>query len=149
MATRPMQPDISPVVRHFYIPHPRFYTAVGTESMTKQSFKSECDIYTILKQFQRTGIISHIAQHKGSFEDLPDAMDFQDALNLVMQAEASFADLPSAVRDEFGNDPQRFLAAFADPDKEARLRELGLLQPKPESRPADPLAAPLSEGAGG
>lgn len=138
-------PETTPTVRYgFYRPHNRVYAPHSDELMTKQSFKAECDIHNIIKQYQRTGVIQHIAAKQASFLNLPDPLDFQQSLSLVMQAEDSFADLPASVRDRFGNDPQRFLAAFQDPAMEKELRELGLILPAPAPRPPDPQTAPAS-----
>lgn len=109
----------------------------GDEQMTKQSHKDECDIHNILAQYQRTGIMTHINERQATYEDLPDQVDYQQALHTVMAAEAAFAELPSKVRDHFDNDPARFLAAFGDPTAADKLREFGLLNPLPE-KPAEP-----------
>lgn len=114
----------------FYRPHPRVRTPVGETSLTRQEHKQECDIHYILKQYQRTGIITHVQTSRPTYTDLPSALDFQESMNIIMAAENAFESLPSSVRDHFGNDPTRFLAAFADPSKEAELRELGLLREK-------------------
>lgn len=131
----------------FYRPHPRVTVDVGTESMTKQSFKDECDIHKILKQYQRTGIITHIKSSGARFDDLPSDVDFQSALNTVMEAENAFALLPSSVRASFNNSPAALLAALEDPKRHAELRELGILQPlpapgSPNGPPGQPPMAP-------
>lgn len=129
----------------FYRPHARVVAPVGEVSMTKQSMKAECDINNILSQYKKTGMITHIKNNAPLYVDLPDAIDYQTSLNILMQADVAFAALPSKVRDRFGNDPERFLAAFSDPALLPELRELGLLKPK---RPEDPrpAAAPAAEG---
>lgn len=121
----------------FYRSHSRVFAPSGGKMMTKQSHKAECDIHTILKQYQRTGIINHINNHKPEFVDLPDSVDFQDSIHVVMRAESAFAALPSKVRDRFSNDPGEFLAAFNDPSMADELRELGLLNPV-APQPPDP-----------
>lgn len=120
----------------FYRKHNRVTLNTGTELITKQSHKEECDINNILRQYQRTGIISHVQNARAQFLDLPSDADFQQSMHIVMAAQAAFADLPSKVRAHFGNDPAQFLAAFADPGQEQQLREFGLLNPRPESDPS-------------
>lgn len=124
----------------FYTPHERVITEVGDESMADQSFKDECDINNILKQYQLTGLISHINKHKGEYVDLPDDLDYQNSINTVLIAQDAFATLPSKVRDEFRNDPLHFLAAFSDPSRRGYLEELGLL-PKASAAPSEGAAA--------
>lgn len=139
----------------FYVKHERVtLDCSNMPSMTKQEFKDECDINTILKQFTLTGMIDHINNSPAQWLDLPDVSDYQASLAVVADAAAAFEALPSKVRDEFGNDPAAFLAAFGDPSKADRLRELGLLNPLPAPSPApaaSPSPAPASTpgGAGG
>lgn len=130
-------------MRSFFVPHARVRTEVGTVSMTKQSCKDECDINKILKQYQRTGIISHINNSKSQYLDLPSDVDYQFSMNTLIQAQDAFASLPSVVRDYFSNDPEKFLSAFGDPKMRNRLQEWGLLKP---DRPADPLATGSQSG---
>lgn len=124
----------------FYRKHKRVTLDCGDQMITKQSHKDECDIHRILKQYQRTGIITHVQQARGTYEDLPSNTDFQEALNTMMSAEQAFAGLPAQVRRHFDNDPARFLAAFSDRSQHDQLREFGLLKPK--AAPAAPDAAP-------
>lgn len=114
----------------FYRPHPRVSLDCGTDLITKQSHKAECDIHNILSQFQRTGILNHIQQRRPEFMDLPDSLDYQTSLNILLEAREAFEALPSSVRAHFANDPGQFLAAFSDPSQEAYLRDHGFLNPK-------------------
>lgn len=102
----------------------------GTESMTKQSHKDECDIHKILNQFQKTGIINHISPNQPRYLDLPDSFDYQSAINLVLDAQEAFATLDASVRDRYGNDPERFLAAIQDPTQREYLESVGVFEKK-------------------
>lgn len=116
----------------------------GSVSPTKQYPKDECDINNILKQYSKTGIITHINRNSGSYLDLPSSVELQEAYELASRAEMAFADLPAKVRERFRNNPQLFLAAFNDPKMADELRELGLLNPLPPSEePA--AAAPIQQ----
>lgn len=97
--------------------------------VTKQSHKAECDINTILRQYQRTGVIAHVAQGRPDYRDLPDVGDYQEALALVETAAAGFGDLPSGVRDRYRNDPARFLEAVQAGFDDDFLRSAGILRP--------------------
>lgn len=161
-------PVFKPASFGFYRPHDRVEergelvdpaTGVVTipPSMTKQSHRDECDINNILKQFKKTGIVRHISARaaQGAYQDLPDPIDFQDALHMVMQAEQAFEDLPSVVRSRFNNDPAAFLAFTSDPANAAELVELGLAtaqaqEPGPVTPPAPtPPSSPGDGGTGG
>lgn len=115
----------------------RVQVDTGDQLITKQSHKDECDIHRILKQYQRTGILAHVQKARPQFIDLPDSVDYQAALNTIIEAQDTFSALPSIVRDYFANDPARFLAAFSDEKQADKLREFGLLNPKaPDPAPS-------------
>lgn len=128
--------------RSMYIPHKRITFSSGSQLVTKQSMKGECDIHNILRQYQKTGIITHVQNARPTYEDLPDNLDYQQALNTLNVAQEAFDGLPSAVRDRYGNDPSRLLAAINDPDQKDYLREVGILRP-PEVPPAVPPSVPV------
>lgn len=107
----------------------------GSELMTKQSHKNECDINNILTQFKRTGIIQHISQQTPIYADLPSDIDYQQALHTQMQADQAFSTLPSVVRAHFNNDPAALLEALGDPGQKDKLIELGILKPPPAPQP--------------
>lgn len=109
-------------------------------SRTKQSFAAECDINNILKQFGKTGQLTHISSRaaQGVYRDLPDDVDFQTSLSIVQQGEAAFATLPSRVRNRFHNSPEEFLAFLADPANREEAIKLGLVIPDPLPSPVPP-----------
>lgn len=98
----------------FYIPHDPVDQPHSDEVMTKQSFAKECDINTILAKYLKTGQIEHVNRAAGTFSDLPPTSDYQEALNMVIQAETAFQALPSQLREHFDNDPALFLAGLSD-----------------------------------
>lgn len=122
----------------------------GSEEITKQSFKDECDIHKILDQYKKTGIINHITPNQPMYLDLPDNLDYQASLNLIMEAQEAFQTLPSAVRDRYGNNPENFLEALNDPKQRDFLEEIGVFQRKivPSGVPAAPPPGPAPEAAG-
>lgn len=126
----------------FYRPHSRVQIDCSLPIVTKQSMKAECDIHNILRQYQKTGIVTHVQNARPTYQDLPDDMDYQQSLHTIMTAEEAFAGLPSAVRDRFGNDPGRLLAALGDPAQKAYLTEVGILRP-PEAPPSVPDSVPV------
>lgn len=129
---------------------------VKEPSMTKQSFKDECDINNIVKRFEATGQIDHInqAHAQGLFTDLPSGLDLQAGLDMIRQAEAAFMALPAAARAEFDNDPVLFVEAFTNPSdaQQERFIALGLATDKrpakpPETPPPAPAAPPPAPDA--
>lgn len=106
------------------------------EMITKQNMQAECDITNILSQFSRTGILTHINEQEGTYEDLPDFMDLQTAIQVQMEADQAFQTLPSIVREHFANDPGKFLAALGDEKQRKQLTEWGIFKaPKTDPGP--------------
>lgn len=104
----------------------RVITPTGGDTMTQQNFKAECDINTILKKYQKTGLVTHVSQHNGDYVDLSTPVDYQTALNVVINAQASFDSLPSTIRKQFNNDPGTFVAFACNPENNEALIEMGL-----------------------
>lgn len=109
----------------------RTFSPTGGISMTEQSHTASCDINNILAGYKKTGVISHLAQG-GTFENMPDAMEYQDAVNLMMDAEATFEALPAEVRKQFGNDPQKLLEFTSDAKNRDAMVQLGMINADPE-----------------
>ena len=96
---------------------PIFVTAYGPKkiinkgfknapSRTKQAFREECNINKIMAKYQKTGIIDHLNKYEGRY-DMADGETFQEAMNLITDAQTMFNDLPSSIRNEFENNPAR------------------------------------------
>lgn len=100
------------------------------ESRTKQSMAAECDINAIMKRYERTGIITHLAKRDAYFADVSVVPDFAKAMEVVEKANTMFMSLPATVRKEFMNDPALYVEFCADPKNLPRLRELGLAPPE-------------------
>ena len=49
-------------------------------TLTKQSFKEECDINNIMAKYRATGILSHVQAHQGRYQDLPSEIDYHTDL---------------------------------------------------------------------
>lgn len=97
-------------------------------SLTKQEFADECDINTIMANFERTGEIytsQTLVPRYGDFSIVP---DYQTAQNLVIEAQASFDSLPSKLRERFHNDPAEFLEFVSDERNVDEMRQLGILE---------------------
>jgi phage internal scaffolding protein len=110
------------------------------ESLTQQHFAQEADIKTIIKKHDRTGIISHVARGVAQYGDFTEVNEYRESLDLVNNAQASFAQLPSQIRAMFDNDAGAFFEFATNPENEEKMVELGLKEapPSPEEpvRPA-------------
>lgn len=124
-------------IRRAYVQHGRVQFSSDEPSMTKQSFKDECDVNVIMKRFERTGILPTPIGGEPRYLDVS-AVDYVEAMREVANARTLFEELPARLRDRFENDPQRMLEFLEDPKNVEEGRELGLLRPK------EPEVAPVS-----
>lgn len=104
------------------------------EGLTQQQFKDDCDINNIMKRYQATGVITHVNGRQPEFGDFSNPIDFQSALNTVIEAEELFADLPATIRDRFANDPKELLMFMADEANREEAIALGIVK-APEKEP--------------
>lgn len=111
------------------------------KSRTKQSFAAECNINNIMKKYQKTGVLEHIARHAPTYGDFT-PIDYKQAMETVAEANSMFEELPSSVRTRFSNDPAEFLAFVEEPENIDALRDMGLAKPKPPAPPEPKPPAP-------
>lgn len=105
-------------------------------SMTQQHHAKNTNINAILRRFERTGVLPmRTAQPLQG--PVPDVESFHDAMNTVIKGRQAFDQLPSKIREEFGNSPEAFLHAFGDETQHERLRELKLMAPLPPPPPPE------------
>lgn len=112
--------------RTAYGPRHRVQTDVGGPSLTKQSFKEECDINVILRRFEKTGQLPDLIKQNPTYGDFSDVASYHEALNIVHLASEQFDNLSSRVRERFGNDPAKFLEFANDPKNSEEMVKLGL-----------------------
>lgn len=97
---------------------------------TDQSFAEEVDINTIVERFGLTGELPEnlVMPRDGDFTN---ALDYQQSLNLIIQANQAFLELPAQIRARFGNNAEDFVAFASDPGNLDECRKLGLADPVP------------------
>ncbi|QCQ84998.1 internal scaffolding protein [Blackfly microvirus SF02] len=124
-------------VRDFFVEHDPVDAPYADDGMTRQEFAAECDINTLMSQYERTGVMDHFNRREPVYLDLLDMPDdLLATMSMVQAAESSFMALPARVRKEFDNDPFKFVAYAEDPANLSRLREWGLAPPeKPVDAP--------------
>lgn len=110
---------------------------------TQQQFKEECDINTIVERFGVTGNlpITTVQPLSGDFTEIG---TYQEAIEAVRSAEINFMQLPSKVRERFGQDSQKFVDFCINPANLEAVREMGLAP-----RPAAPVASEIANGNSG
>lgn len=110
---------------------------VGEETRTQQNMASETDVNAIMRKYEKTGILSHVARYAGQYGDFSAVPDYKTGLEMIMAADEMFASLPARIRDRFGNDPAQFIAFAQDPENLDEMRKMGLAPeqaepPKPQ-----------------
>lgn len=101
------------------------------ETLVEQSHKDKCDITNIISRFQETGVLQHVNNHHGEY-GFATAMDFQNAMELVVKAENNFKSLPAKIRNRFNNDPSLYLDFVQNPDNIEEMYSLGMAKRPPE-----------------
>jgi len=114
----------------------RLQTVIKGESRTKQQFKLECDINTIMKKYEKTGLITHVKEG-GTYGDFTNVSDYHSALNQVIEADEAFMTLPASTRKKFNNDAAQMIAFLDDPKNDEEAIKLGL-KAKPIQDPVLP-----------
>lgn len=94
-------------------------------SKTDQSGAEATDINYIVKRFSLTGEIPQLQRPplNADFESVP---DFQTAMNLIVEANRSFAALPADIRSRFDNDPGNFVNFCSNEANRDEMRQMGL-----------------------
>lgn len=117
----------------------RVQTINNLPSKTQPQFQDSTNINIIMKKYHAGHGISHINSRKGFYD--PDgklsAINYQQSLQTVIDAQNSFNSLPSEVRKMFQNDPYQLITFLSDPKNKDKAMELGLLNIIP-SEPTNP-----------
>lgn len=117
------------------------YMSVNTEpSLTKQAHKEECDINNIVQAHMSGAAVTHFNKYEGQYGEVS-GDDFRASMDKILKAQQMFDDLPSSVRNRFGNSPAAFLDFASDANNAEELVNMGLaegteLNPKPAEKVA-------------
>ncbi len=119
-------------------------------TLTKQSFKEECDINNIMLRYQRTGLVDHISKYQPQYHEL-DGSTYKDLMDKLANANSMFEELPSKARKHFDNDPAQFLDYVNNLQDGAdiqQLIDLGLANHREViSQPQPPTPPPVENNA--
>lgn len=135
------------LIRSAYSEKPQVQFRSTDKGRTKQSFKDECDINTIIRRFLKTGVVEFTAKHEPRYGDCT-GLEYTKAMQTVAAAKSLFMDLPAALRARFENEPAKFLDFVQDDRNREEARELGLLKPQeptPAPEATSPAPAPAPE----
>lgn len=121
------------------------------ESLTQQSHAAAADVRNIIKQYDRTGLIANVNKGIAQYGDYSEINEYAEALNMVREADESFATLPSHIREQFNNNAGLFFEFATNPKNKEEMIRMGLakapetvVEVTPKSDPAPP--APQEAG---
>ncbi|WNK14645.1 MAG: internal scaffolding protein [Microvirus sp.] len=109
----------------YELPRVRLQITFPPEGRTKQSFKEECDINTIMQRYQKTGILPETQHRVAQYLDAS-GFDFQASMEQVAAAKTMFEQIPAAIREKFENNPAKFVEFCENPANLPELTEMGL-----------------------
>ena len=110
------------------------------ESLTQQSHASAADVRNIIKQYDRTGLIANVNKGIAQYGDYSEINEYAEALNMVREANESFATIPSHIREQFNNNAGLFFEFVTDPKNSEKMIEMGLKK-APEIKKKDVVEA--------
>ena len=119
-------------------------TITTLDARTEQCHRDECDINKIIAKYDRTGVLTHVNDFEARYEDLT-GLDYQTMLNTVANANSMFEGLPSEIRNQFANDPAKFISFMDDENNNEQMYEMGLKQ-RPIPEPIVSQSEPISNG---
>lgn len=128
---------MKPIIHSLYERPKPVQLTFSLPSLTEQHHKADCDINTIARRYQRTGLLPTNGKTPlyGDFTATP--ASYSDAVSLLRGANEWFEALPSNLRNRFKNDPERILQFMEDPANRKECEKLGLLPKLPAPIPVD------------
>ena len=96
------------------------------DSLTQQSHAAAADVRNIIKQYDRTGLIANVNKGIAQYGDYSEINEYAEALNMVREANESFATIPSHIREQFNNNPGLFFEFATNPKNSEEMIKMGL-----------------------
>lgn len=81
---------------------------------TKQSFRDEVNVNTIVAKARKTGLLTYVNPRKPFYGDVSGLRSYQESLAIVRQADEMFMRMSGEIRARFSNDPYKMIAFLQD-----------------------------------
>lgn len=107
------------------------------QGLTEQSHKNMCGIENIIRQYDKTGLITHVNNAVANYGDFTEVNEYRESLDLVREADEAFLGLPSEIRKKFDYDPGQFFEFATNPENKDELVALGLAEKPIEITPTE------------
>ena len=115
----------------FALPHrpsPKVAPLIFGESLTEQSHKEACDINNIITSATANPmLLADPAPDRKVFRDFSSGDNYLELQNKLCEAQSTFNDLPSDVREYFKNSPSNLVDFVSDENNALRAHEMGLI----------------------
>lgn len=82
-------------------------------TLTKQSFKDECNINKIVQKFAATGQMPNLNNLEAQYGEAP-TIDLKESLDLVKNLHREFDDLTPEIQARFGGNAQNYAQFLSD-----------------------------------
>lgn len=105
------------------------------DSLTDQSFTAACDVNSIVRHYEQTGIDPFFDRKINQQFGDASTTSYEDAMRQVAEVNSAFAAMPAAERSRYANDPSRWLTAIETYKASLEASE----------EPSDPPAEPPAE----
>lgn len=121
-------------------------------SMTRQEMAAECDINTIMAQYDKyisdpMMLLRQQGERYLPLDEMPQTL--MESMQILQDASQAFYSLPAVVRKEFDNDPVAFTDYALDPNNIDQMRDWGLARPKPVEAPPQKVEVVAGAAPGG
>lgn len=123
-------------IRNAYTKQKRNAFKTTGESLTQQHHVDQVKVQNIIKRYDKTGILDHVARGVAHYGDYTAVNEYKTALDFVNQANQSFSDLPASIREKFSNNAGEFFEFATDPKNKDEMIKMGLFPQ--EQVPIDP-----------
>jgi phage internal scaffolding protein len=110
-------------------------------SLTKQSFKDQCDLPRLMRQGVPNAV-GWVNTASPSFGNFADAQSFEEAQNSVAETKSAFENLPSAIRQKFKNSAANMIEFLSKAENREEAISLGLLPSEGQSQAQEDIPRP-------
>lgn len=108
-----------------------------------------------MRKYERTGVIEHVNEHKGTYGNYVGVPDYNEAQNIIADAKSLFESVPAKIRADMHNDPAEFIEFMQNAENREKIEAYGLdsshLPPVEPTVPLEPRGPdtppPATEGA--
>jgi phage internal scaffolding protein len=103
-------------------------TSCPEPTLAQQHMKDECDINQIILKMTRGNPIP-VNTSQATYGDFSNAEEYQTLMNRLIDAQASFDELPATLRERFANNPANLIDFLAKKSNKDEAIKLGLINP--------------------